>query len=646
MSERGFEGTGGRRWRAGGIKVAVVAVCLGLLGLVDSRPWSGTLDADGRWDEAFFRGYGPFDPDGFRLAGPRSEIVIGGFAAQASALVTLATSSALPKAQELSVVANGRLVHRQAVGGRYGVITFPVTADAHGVIALRLLGEPADRGAFRVTWVRLEQSQRGAVPIRRWLWYAALLGTALAAGLCCGRARAWLGLTSLTTATACVLAGLWLGRLWTLAYLPHLVTVLLATGLLAGACRRLLAVEKPAVAWLSLAFACRALLGTLPLFPSIDLAFHSHNIERFQAGQPIASTVSDSRGNRIPIPYPPALYAALAPLVALRDTAGDEALLRWGMVMLEGTAPLLVFGITRALGAGSRPASLAAAAYAVMPEPMLVLAKGIAANAFGGWVSLALILALARASPGPLLAALSCLAFLAHPGSAAALGGLLALWSIVEWRSREPPRMSFRSALWVCGGLAVAAVTYYLDVLALTVSGLRHWGSGAADSGGVLFIRWVHLGKIAQDLVFKFGACVPLAVVGLRSRLLPRALKRLLLAWLGGASVLGVLAILTPFALRFEYFALPAVAAAAGVGAHHLLENRRAWMVSLLLAVSLALQVGLGLLLLYGRFDPINVIIPSSRWPLVRGQPRDSGGNPLRPPPVPRPSRRPRSTGD
>ncbi len=620
MLSRKSEGAGRRRWRAAGIKMAAVALCLGVLGFFDSRPWSGTLDAGGRWDEAFFRGYGPFDPDGFRLAGPRSEMVIGGFAAETSALVALATSSALPKAQQLSVVANGRLVHRQDVGGRYGVLTFPVTADAHGVIALRLLGDPADRGAFRVTWVRFEQSQRGAVPIQRWLWYVALLGTAMAAGLCFGGGRSWLGLVSLTTATACALAGLWLGRLWTLAYLPHLATVLLAAGLLAGACR-LLEVDTPAVAWLSLAFACRTLLGTLPLFPSIDLAFHSHNIERFQEGQTIASTVSDSRGSPIPIPYPPALYAALAPFVAFRDTAGGEALLRWGMAMLEGTAPLLVFGVTRALGAGSRPASLAAAAYAVMPEPTLVLAKGIAANTFGAWVSLALILALARAWPGPLLAALSGVAFLAHPGSAAALGGLLALWSLVEWRSRDrQPRMSFRSALWVCGGLAVAAVTYYLDVFALTVSGLRHWVSGAADPGGVLFIRWVHLGKIAQDLVFKFGACVPLAVVGLRSKLLPGALGRLLLAWLGGASVLGVLAILSPFALRFEYFALPAVAAAAGVGAHHLLENRRAWIVSLLLAVSLAVQVGLGLLLLYGRFDPINVIIPSPRWPLVQGQ--------------------------
>ena len=73
----------------------------------------------------------------------------------------------------------------------------------------------------------------------------------------------------------------------------------------------------------------------------------------------------------------------------------------------------------------------------------------------------------------------------------------------------------------------------------------------------------------------------------------------------------------TPVALRFEYFVAPALALAAGVGAERLVAAGRSALVSAAFAVSLAIQVVLGLWLHSGAFDPINVIIPSPRWPLV-----------------------------
>jgi hypothetical protein len=126
---------------------------------------------------------------------------------------------------------------------------------------------------------------------------------------------------------------------------------------------------------------------------------------------------------------------------------------------------------------------------------------------------------------------------------------------------------------------------------------------------------------MAQDVALKFGlGPFVLAAVGLRAGL-PERLRPLVHAWLLVTAGLAAFAVLTPFALRFEYFAAPAIALAAGVGGERLQTTGRGAWVSLALGVALAIQVALGLWLHSGAFDPINVIIPSPRWPLVLGAP-------------------------
>ncbi|MCU0241646.1 MAG: hypothetical protein MUF51_04410, partial [Vicinamibacteria bacterium] len=97
-------------------------------------------------------------------------------------------------------------------------------------------------------------------------------------------------------------------------------------------------------------------------------------------------------------PYPPALYAILGAIVspAQDGTSHDERSVRLMLGLLEGTAPFLILAIMRAAGLSGVAAGASAAAMAVMPEGLLVLAKGIGANIFGAYVGLLLILALLR----------------------------------------------------------------------------------------------------------------------------------------------------------------------------------------------------------------------------------------------------------
>jgi hypothetical protein len=87
------------------------------------------------------------------------------------------------------------------------------------------------------------------------------------------------------------------------------------------------------------------------------------------------------------------------------------------------------------------------------------------------------------------------------------------------------------------------------------------------------------------------------------------ALRPLLTAWLLAYGLFAILAVFTPLAFRFEYFFAPAVAMAAATVGSGSSRVRRATV------TAAAIQLSLGIAVLYGWFDLINVIIPSLRWP-------------------------------
>jgi hypothetical protein len=354
-----------------------------------------------------------------------------------------------------------------------------------------------------------------------------------------------------------------------------------------------------------------------PASPSANATFHAHRVWAFAGGALISGRAPGPAPQPLDVPYPPLLYALLSPLFQW-GMADGEQLVRGLMALLEGTAPLLVFALTRAGGASLNAASYAAAAAAVMPEGVLVLAKGIAANILGNWLTVVAVAVMLRDASLVVATGSLLVALLSHFGAALCLGGFFVLWTSLRLRRRElAPAEAGAMLAAALLAVAFAWLIYYGDVASLAVASLASIGSHATqDPAGFLRVRWVRVGKTLQDLVLKFGATpLALAAMGLRRGDLPPPLRTLLLSWIGSGLGYGALALLTQLPLRFEYFLLPAVAAAAGLGAEAIERRGRPRLVTLGLAVPFTIQVALALLLIAGRFELISVVMESDRWP-------------------------------
>jgi hypothetical protein len=303
----------------------------------------------------------------------------------------------------------------------------------------------------------------------------------------------------------------------------------------------------------------------------------------------------------------------LAPALHLADgVRGEDLLTHLLAALFEGGCCLLVFALARGGGASREVAGAAAIAAAVMPEGTLVLAKAILCNTLGSLVGLAAVLAVVRGASAPALAALLALALLSHSGAAiATLLLLFAYWIWGALSDRSGRLQLARGIASVAAAALVAWAAYYHEIpLELEQSGAPSLGSS------LLQIRWYRLGKLAQDLVLKFGFFpVLLAALGLRGLGAMPQLRRLIGAWVGVVAALALAAVVTPFPLRAEYFAVPAVAILAGLGAERLAREGRARLVRRLWAATFALQAAIAVAFTTGRFELIAVILESPKWP-------------------------------
>ncbi len=584
-----------------------------LLLVVDVAAPYEPLDVDGRWDNVFLHRFSSFDPGGFRVANAESEIQLEGLGSAAPARITLDLASALPRAQILTVQVNGLRAQQRSLGGRGARVSVDSFADRDGRLRLRLSGE-TPQSAFRLSRIELLPASPWSLPPARRVGLYAVIASVGAVSILAS-ARVSVAALVVPTALIGLVVSLVLARVHTLTALPWLAALAVTSLLVAALAVRLLRVGSDPAAVLGLAFFLRAALVTYPSFPAIDVTLHANKVIYQKHGGVVTNTVGDpAHRGLLTVPYPPALYAALAPFVT--TLPDGEAAVRLAMALLEGTAPLLVGGLLRAGGATSDAVAQALIAAAVMPEGLLVLAKGVAANIAGTWATLLAALALLRKAPPPLLAGALALGFLCHPGAAAALAGLVAAWMLLIARDGDE-RGALRILATALAAAGIAWLAYYRDVQGTTLATLGSVSEAAqANAFGFFGVRWVHLGKMLQDLLLKYGGGpVILAILGLRRQDLAPALRRLLWAWFAVGALLGVLAMLTPFALRFEYFVTPAVAIAAGLGAERWRERGSATPVIACWTIAFAIQVAFGFANLFGRFDPISVIIPSPRWP-------------------------------
>lgn len=589
---------------------------LGLLSAADRLGPDANIQANGWSDVAVFRGFGPYHAEkGSRAGSARSELRIGGLWSSSPVRVRLDIATQRPTT--VRVDANGQPSHEARVGNQGAPLAFSARSDPSGVLSVRIHCRGVN---WRISRVEVHQEGPPSLPRGRLVLY----GLVAPLWLFVWRrlAGGWKnGLVWLAVLVPVLSAGIALARLQLLVCLPWLVAglaFLAAWRALADLGSSLVPLPAGAASWIAFALLLRLGFILNPEFKSIDALFHVHRAWQFHAGSLITSDApADKRV--VPVPYPPALYVLVSPLMSERPRE-DERLIRLVMGLLECAQPLLLFAIMRAAGASRDAAAAGAVAAAVMPEGLLVLAKGIAANILGSSVSLLALLALLRRASLPLIAALLVLALLSHFGVALCLTGLLLVWwaGQLAWRERSPADIARLAA-----ALALAAVAawlaYYREVWSLLDGVVSVLASEARDGPVAFFrVRWVVLGKLLQDLVLKFGGLpLFLAARGFTSGAAPAALRRLLVCWLATGLALAAAAVFTPVPLRFEYFLVPCIAAAAGLGAERLQHAGAARGVALAWAATLALQAALGFLLLTGRFRPINVILESTRWPLA-----------------------------
>jgi hypothetical protein len=565
---------------------------LGLTLALDAALPRGFLRANGILDQGLLRGFSECDKETFTRLGHTASVI---------EVPAFAPLSVVEAQVELLRPRDLRLVEDQEAVFSKNAIKATLRADENGSVSLHLQDQGGKkRGIFELVRVTLVGTP-GLGPWRRLLSETALL-------LLLGLFALWaIPEGRGATLVFLVSAGLFdlalvFFRFYLLAALPGLLLLLLLAlpfALLLGA----LGVPRRHGRLILPVFLFRLGLVLLPSFPAIDLEFHAHNVERFRNGEILKSRAPGAeRGESLPVPYPPALYALLATF----PPGSEETLLRAGMGLLEGTAPLLVFLSLRAAGASSEVAGYGALIHVLLPEGILVLGKGIAANILASWATLFFAWAYLRRAGVALLAALLSLVFVSHFGASLCLGLLL----VLLLAHREDQKGLLVASLIAA---VVSFAVYYREVLALATGILSNLGGHAQGAPSAFFrLRWVRVLKTLQDLLLKFGGG-SLVLLRFGSDLPPR-LGRLLRAWFRVGIGLGLLALLTPIPLRFEYFLLAPVAMRGAYGAEALEREGRGSSLAFLLALCLLVQVAIGIFLLFQRFDLISVIQESDRW--------------------------------
>jgi len=590
-----------------------------LVATVDSAARSAQLRFNGPAEAPLTRGFDSYDAEiRARIAGPEAVLRLPGLPPRTQVDLGIEVSTAARRPFEAQLWVNGRLLAEARAHGYASLLEGRATTDARGSLHVRFQGRNvAEPPRLRVYAVTLRWRDRVPPPPERLAGYA--LALALGAALCGWAWRSWraAGVGVLIVATA--LAGLLVSaRLLLMAHLPFALRLLGAACLAALLLGSLFRMERAAARWVLAGLLVRAALVLQPAFPCMDGVFHRHNLESFRQGRLLIGKAPGPGTEGLTVPYPPALYALLAtPQRLLRTDPSDDTLVRWAILLLEASLPLLVLAAARSGGASLPAASFAAAAAAVMPEGLLVSAMGIAANSLGNWCAVLVLGALARGAASPLLVAYLALALLSHFGAGLLLLLALALWLAALAAGGDRARVA-RVVACVLAAASLAYLVYYREVWALVREGSQEIGTSAA-AGSLLGVRAYRLGKTLQDLVLKLGfGPLMLAWFGARSTALPGSLRALGRAWLAAAGLAALLAFVSPLPLRFELFAAPVVAILAGQGASDLLQaGRRRWL-TLGLGLSLSIQILLGTALLSGAFDPINVILESPRWPLLR----------------------------
>jgi hypothetical protein len=336
--------------------------------------------------------------------------------------------------------------------------------------------------------------------------------------------------------------------------------------------------------WLSGIFAIGALAHLagvfFPGFAAHDLIFQTHRVEDILRGNFLLSVISSEWGYQR-TPYPPALYALMAPFAAITSALyGDTALpLRLLPPLIDATSPFLIFYLLRRCRLPDPAPLLAAFCYTLAPATYQLLWWGFYSNLFGQWATLAVLtLAIAhyadltRPKVFAILVALLGLALLSHPGTfvlTVALIPLLALGLAFNHRNDRRGAVALVAALAAAGVLVYAL--YYVHFTGLVLGEVRSILSGTRDATAGDNDRGWEAAYITNRLfvmpftLYFAAACITGARL-LFTQGRERALGWLVTAIVITASIFAAIHVATGLWVRYFVFLSPALAIGLGIG--------------------------------------------------------------------------------
>jgi len=546
----------------------------------------------------------------FRWLSGDSEIVVPGAPGNSTWTASLRISNGRPPgstAPTIQVVADGREIARYSVETPFQDYTFqfhrPPLADENLLIAIQsqTFDPPGDDdnrqlGVVLDTISLSPARARAAEPYIYPPAYA-IAAFALLAGL--AGFLGYLGTPTLGAAAAIfvLLTGMIVGQIRepdiTIAYIFNLLLILAATVIATVALRpivrRLYARSGVILAtreerWLGGIFAFDALAHLagvfFPGFAAHDLIFQTHRVEDILRGNFLLSVISSEWGYQR-TPYPPALYALMAPFAAITNTLyGDTALpLRLLPPLIDATSPFLIFYLLRRCRLPDPAPLIAAFCYTLAPATYQLLWWGFYSNLFGQWATLAVLtLAIAhyadltRPRVFALLVALLGLALLSHPGTfvlTVALIPLLALGLASNHRDDRRGAVALLAALAVAG--AVVYALYYVHFTGLVLGEVRNILGGTRDvTAGDNDRGWEPAYITNRLFVMPFALYFAAAcVAGVRllfAKGQERALGWLVTAIVVTVGIFAAIHVATGLWVRYFVFLSPALAIGLGVG--------------------------------------------------------------------------------
>jgi hypothetical protein len=351
-----------------------------------------------------------------------------------------------------------------------------------------------------------------------------------------------------------------------------------------------------------LAFALRFGGLTYPQFLTSDLLLNVHNVQALLGGEWI---MSEPLPDGTPAPYPPALYALVAPLTWIFGS-GDEALsliLKWVCSVLDSLTCLALAWCGYRLWRGAH-GGLAALVYAVSPAPFDLFSAGNYTNLFAQSVlNLGMLCGLAyldgrsdtvKRDGWLLLSTGVCffLTVLGHYGmmiGAFFIAVFFLVWVLVAHFRGHAPYRGWRLIRVLSFVAAVSLAAYYRNVLDLIGN---HFG-GYLDrigggQGGATSALSFSLEKLARKVAYLVGlAQLTLAMSG---GIAGTRLQAVAWAWLGSwLAVGGLFALLDQAlgdAIRWYYLVAAALALLSGrlLGLMGQRGRLARWFVTLLLA--------------------------------------------------------------